>query len=69
MVGCAKACEPQCKNFRGEKCPAAISRQCVVNKCVCEQGSARIEGDKCIPLDSEECGGLYDPRNILNLRL
>lgn len=37
-----------------------MTLQCFTNTCVCKEGCARIEGNKCLPLDSDECGGLYD---------
>lgn len=38
-----------------------MTLQCIVNVCICATGAARIEENDCLPIDSPECGGLYDP--------
>lgn len=58
---CASSCEPQCNNFDGEKCPVGITFECVPNTCVCKTGTARLKEGQCVPTESPECGGLYDP--------
>lgn len=56
---CANVCEPQCENFRGERC-LIFTQQCIF-KCICKPGYVRIEGEKCIEEKSTECGGRQDP--------
>lgn len=55
---CARACEPHCKNFNGDKCGLFMTLQCV-QQCSCKEGYLRITENTCAPTDSAECGGEY----------
>lgn len=57
---CASYCEPQCNGFRGEKCPMNSPDVCMF-RCVCQPGYSRIDEHNCAPIESDDCGGLFDP--------
>lgn len=57
---CAKECDQHCSNFIGENCPIIYDR-CIINTCVCQNGTALIEPNKCIPIESKECGAIIEP--------
>lgn len=61
ISSCAPSCLPKCNNYPGIKCPPHTTAECVLSGCVCEDGYAIVEPNKCAAIESKECGGLHDP--------
>lgn len=62
VSSCAPSCQPKCNKYPGAKCPPHIDKGCSIGEgCVCEDGYALVEDNKCVAIRSMECGGLHDP--------
>lgn len=57
---CASGCEPQCVQFKGEKCPPFQTLMCH-QKCVCKDGYLRVGENECAEAESAQCGGRHVP--------
>lgn len=58
-IQCGPICAEQCANYRGsDKCTPGVQHPCDHPRCLCQPGHAFIDKGKCVPVDSDECGGL-----------